>query len=102
MMEIPCVVLKVQRKFKYSSLAQLVERAAVNRVVAGSSPAGGAKKTRRTMDSAGLVLFRTKISLKKKKHSCIIIIYFSQEDVTFSQSGKRFVKGGLHRKHTLL
>ena len=29
----------------YSSLAQLAEHAAVNRVVAGSSPARGAKKT---------------------------------------------------------
>ncbi len=29
---------------KYSSLAQSVEHSAVNRVVAGSSPAGGARK----------------------------------------------------------
>ena len=29
--------------FKYSSLAQLAEHAAVNRVVVGSSPTGGAK-----------------------------------------------------------
>ena len=36
-----------ERKFrnKYSSLAQSVEHSAVNRVVAGSSPAGGANKT---------------------------------------------------------
>ena len=67
MMNVPCVVLKVQRKFKYSSLAQLVERAAVNRVVAGSSPAGGANKTRRTMDSAGFILFRTKNFVEKEK-----------------------------------
>ena len=33
-------------KIEYSSLAQLVERAAVNRVVAGSSPAGGAREAR--------------------------------------------------------
>ena len=33
-------------KTKYSSLAQSVEHAAVNRVVVGSSPTGGAKKKR--------------------------------------------------------
>ena len=42
-------------KIEYSSLAQLVERAAVNRVVAGSSPAGGAREARRINGSAGFV-----------------------------------------------
>ena len=45
-----CVIL-----IQYSSLAQLVERAAVNRVVAGSSPAGGAREARRINGSAGFV-----------------------------------------------
>ena len=34
---------------KYSSLAQSVEHAAVNRSVVGSSPTGGAKKTRKCL-----------------------------------------------------
>ena len=45
-----CVVLNVQRRVSmkhesvlYSSIAQLVERTAVNRVVVGSSPTRGAK-----------------------------------------------------------
>ena len=40
------VVLKVH-KTKYSSLAQSVEHSAVNRSVVGSSPTGGAHKTRK-------------------------------------------------------
>lgn len=34
----------------YSTLAQLVERAAVNRLVPGSSPGGGAKNVPRWID----------------------------------------------------
>ena len=34
---------EISSKFMYSSLAQLAEHAAVNRGVAGSSPAGGVK-----------------------------------------------------------
>ena len=51
------VVLKVHKRkhlkrcvslyLKYSSLAQSVEHAAVNRSVVGSSPTGGAYKTRK-------------------------------------------------------
>ena len=41
------VVLKVHKIIKYSSLAQSVEHSAVNRSVVGSSPTGGAHKTRK-------------------------------------------------------
>ena len=37
-----------RRSARYSSIAQLVEHAAVNRRVVGSSPTGGAKKSRET------------------------------------------------------
>ena len=43
------VVLKVHDTLiKYSSLAQSVEHSAVNRVVVGSSPTGGAWKARKS------------------------------------------------------
>ena len=41
---------------RYSSLAQLAEHLTVNQVVAGSSPAGGAKKFR-TRECAEFLLF---------------------------------------------
>ena len=42
--------------FKYSSLAQSVEHAAVNRVVVGSSPTRGAKKRKTTQSVVFLFL----------------------------------------------
>ena len=45
-----------RRHNTYSSIAQLVEHAAVNRRVVGSSPTGGAKKVRR-YDTYGLFHF---------------------------------------------
>ena len=60
------VVLKVHKRkhlkrcvslyLKYSSLAQSVEHAAVNRSVVGSSPTGGACKARK-LNVYGLYLF---------------------------------------------
>ena len=54
----------------YSSLAQSVEPAAVNRVVVGSSPTGGAKGS----------LNRTRVGLpfllSKKRNFLAVIIYF--------------------------
>ena len=38
----------------YSTLAQLVERPTVNRMVPGSSPGGGAMEAQETGDSSGL------------------------------------------------
>ena len=52
-------VLKLTKRVEntlYSSLAQSVERMTVNHDVAGSSPAGGAKKFR-TRESAEFLLF---------------------------------------------
>ena len=71
MMEIPCVVLKVQRKFKYSSLAQLVERAAVNRVVAGSSPAGGAENPQDHKKVLRIFVFHGRVFLEPERRMCL-------------------------------
>ena len=44
-----CLYIPLKRETEYSSLAQSVEHAAVNRVVVGSSPTRGAK-TKKTSD----------------------------------------------------
>ena len=48
--------MKIYLIYKYSSLAQSVEHSAVNRVVVGSSPTGGAWKARK-FNVCGFYLF---------------------------------------------
>ena len=58
---------KVGRRWdKYSSLAQSVERTAVNRVVVGSSPTGGAKNRQGSTESCRFYLLPIHSSLFPK------------------------------------
>ena len=74
------ITLKTGRRGKYSSIAQLVEHAAVNRRVVGSSPTGGAKKVRR-YDTYGLFHFVaflfSQANLLGIFHFQCFLIYFS-------------------------
>ena len=51
-----CLYIPLKRETEYSSLAQSVEHAAVNRVVVGSSPTRGAKKRKTTQSVVFLFL----------------------------------------------
>ena len=71
----------------YSSLAQSVEHSAVNRVVVGSSPTGGAKRTHSDMSSFFVFKDELKrgdkfgfIALKGKGSTNEVSIYFSWRD----------------------
>ena len=63
---VQCVVLRVRLVLfiGYSSLAQSVEHAAVNRSVVGSSPTGGAKETVNIV--LAVFYFRFQIEIKSK------------------------------------
>ena len=50
------------RFFQYSELAQLAEHLTVNQVVAGSSPAFGAKTKRPSFDGLFVLLFKCSLS----------------------------------------
>ena len=52
-----CLYIPLKRETEYSSLAQSVEHAAVNRVVVGSSPTRGAKKRKTTQSVVFLFCF---------------------------------------------
>ena len=51
-------VYSIHFYFKYSSLAQSVEHLTVNQVVAGSSPAGGAKKETKEFSLVSFLIFQ--------------------------------------------
>ena len=61
-----CVIL-----IQYSSLAQLVERAAVNRVVAGSSPAGGAENPQDHKKVLRIFVFHGRVFLEPERRMCL-------------------------------